>query len=44
MRVPESDVERLVGLLLQDSNIAALMDKVQSVGQFTGEAEKTLSR
>jgi len=43
LRVPESDVERLVGLLLQDSNIAALMDKVQSVGQFTGEAEKTLS-
>jgi len=43
VRVPESDVERVVGLLLQDSGVAALLDKVQSVGQFTAEAENTLA-
>jgi len=43
VRIPESDVERVVGLLLQDSSVAALMDKVQSVGRFTEEAESTLA-
>ena len=44
MRVPESDVERVIELLLQDANVAALLDKVQSVGQFTEQAEDTLAR
>ena len=44
VRIPESDVERVVGLLLQDSSVAALVDKVQSVGRFTEEAESTLAR
>jgi len=43
VRVPESDVERVIELLLQDANVAALLDKVQSVGQFTEQAEDTLA-
>ncbi|XP_063689330.1 uncharacterized protein LOC134822302 [Bolinopsis microptera] len=43
VRIPESDVERVVGLLLQDASIATLMDKVQSVGMLTEEAENTLA-
>ena len=37
-------MERVIELLLQDAGVAALMDKVQSVGRFTEEAENTLAR
>ncbi|KAL5270278.1 hypothetical protein ACHWQZ_G001130 [Mnemiopsis leidyi] len=43
VRIPESDMERVIELLLQDAGVAALMDKVQSLGRFTAEAENTLA-